>query len=431
MPRFVVGISGEIHYTAAQNLSCDKALGNQPVMNQFTGRRYDTAEAATIEVAGGRIARIRPRLELQASTLPWIGPGFVDLQINGYGGQEFNELSLTLDDVERIVLSQAACGVTVFCPTTTTQSEEALIAAMCRLAAACDRSPAVARRVAGIHVEGPFISLEDGPRGAHPKQHVRPPDWDEMQRLQAASGGRVRIVTMSPEYDNSPDFIRRATDSGIVIAIGHTNATADQIRAAVDAGARFSTHLGNAAHPRIKRHPNYIWEQLAEDRLQATLIVDGHHLPPSVVKSFVRAKTLDRCLIVSDITGMAGMPPGYYERTSLGAIEILEDGRLVVGGQRDLLAGASLPIGVGVVNLQRFAGLTLRDAVDMASIKPAQLVGHPVTRLEVGSPADLIQFELSEDASTPATTALQIVATIVSGEVVYGQSQQASRDLPA
>jgi len=388
-------------------------------MSQFTGRRYDTAEAATIEVEQGRIARITPRPDLPAESLPWISPGFVDLQINGYGGQEFNELSLTVDDVERIVLSQAACGVVGFCPTTTTQSAEALLVAMKRLAAACDRSPTVARRVVGIHVEGPFISLEDGPRGAHPKQHVRPPDWDEMQRLQEAAGGRVRIVTMSPEYDNSPDFIRRATAAGIVIAIGHTNATSDQIRAAVDAGARFSTHLGNAAHPRIKRHPNYIWDQLAEDRLLATLIVDGHHLPPSVVKSFVRAKTLDRCLIVSDITGMAGMPAGYYERTSLGAIEILDDGRLVVGGQRDLLAGASLPIGVGVVNLQRFAGLSLREAVDMASIKPALLANHPVTRLEVGSPADLVLFQLSNDSTIPATQALQVIATIVAGELAF------------
>jgi N-acetylglucosamine-6-phosphate deacetylase len=254
---------------------------------------------------------------------------------------------------------------------------------------------------------------------------VRPPDWDEFQRWQEAAGGRVRILTMSPEYEGSAEFIRRVVDSGTVVAIGHTNATSSQIRAAVDAGARFSTHLGNAAHPRIRRHPNYIWDQLADDRLQATLIVDGHHLPPSVVQSFVRAKTPDRCLIVSDITGMAGMKPGVYEQTSLGSIEVLEDGRLVVGGQRDLLAGASLPIGVGVVNLQRFAGLDLRTAVEMASVRPALLAGHPVTRLEAGAPANLIQFDLAEDSSLPATAALKIHATIISGEVVYGRGHVA------
>ncbi|MFO0869874.1 MAG: amidohydrolase family protein [Pirellulales bacterium] len=387
---------------------------------EITGRRYDTGEAVTLTVTAGRIARLQTRRDLSATRLPWIGPGFVDLQINGYGGREFNEPGLTVDDVVRIARAQDACGVVAFCPTTTTQSAEVLLGAMRTLAAACDTVPEVAQRVAGIHVEGPFISPEDGPRGAHPKQHVRPPDWDEFQRLQEAAGGRIRILTMSAEYDTSPDFIRRAVDRGVTIALGHTNATADQIRAAVDAGARFSTHLGNAAHPRIRRHPNYIWDQLAEDRLLATLIVDGHHLPPAVVQSFVRAKTPERCLIVSDITGMAGMPPGYYEQTSLGAIEVLEDGRLVVGGQRELLAGASLPIGVGVVNLQRFAGLDLRTAIEMASIQPARLVGHPVCRLEVGAPADLLQFELQTDPSVRATDALRILATVRGGEVVYG-----------
>ncbi|MEY4178234.1 MAG: N-acetylglucosamine-6-phosphate deacetylase [Planctomycetota bacterium] len=389
------------------------------------GRRYDTGEAVTLRMEAGRIAWIRPLRDVAAATLPWIAPGFVDLQINGYGGREFNEPGLDLDGVERIVMAQDACGVVAFCPTTTTHSAETLLAAVGTIAAACERSESVRRRVVGIHVEGPYISLEDGPRGAHPKQHVRPPDWDEFQLWQEAAGGRVRILTMSPEYEGSAEFIRRVVDSGTVVAIGHTNATSSQIRAAVDAGARFSTHLGNAAHPRIRRHPNYIWDQLADDRLQATLIVDGHHLPPSVVQSFVRAKTPDRCLIVSDITGMAGMKPGVYEQTSLGSIEVLEDGRLVVGGQRDLLAGASLPIGVGVVNLQRFAGLDLRTAVEMASVRPALLAGHPVTRLEAGAPANLIQFNLSEDPSVSATAALEIVATIIAGEVVYGRGRVA------
>jgi len=389
----------------------------------LTGRRYDTGRATTIDVVDGRIARLRERVDLNASTLPWIAPGFIDLQINGYGGQEFNEPGITPEDVRRIVLAQDACGVVGFCPTTTTHSFEAIDGAMRALANACDQMPEVAKRVVGIHVEGPYISAEDGPRGAHPKQHVRPPDWDEFQCWQKSAGERIRIVTLSPEYDSAPAFIRRATEAGVVIAIGHTNATGDQIRAAVDAGARFSTHLGNAAHPRIRRHPNYIWEQLAEDRLWASLIVDGHHLPPCVVKSFVRGKTPERCILVSDITGMAGMPSGYYERTSLGAIEVLDDGRLVVGGQRDLLAGASLPIAVGVVNVQRFAGMSLAEAIDMASIRPAQLAGHPVCRLEVGAPADLIQFDLAADPAVAATQALRIRATMIGGEVVYGEAQ--------
>src|SRR5206468_8402774 len=133
----------------------------------------------------------------------------------------------------------------------------------------------------------------------------------------------------------SPSFIERAVASGVVVAIGHTKATGDQIRAAVDAGATLSTHLGNGAHPLIRRHPNYIWEQLAEDRLMASLIVDGHHLPPSVVKSMVRAKTPARCVLVSDITALGGMPPGRYSG-GLGDLEVLESGKLVLADQRDI-----------------------------------------------------------------------------------------------
>ncbi len=133
-----------------------------------------------------------------------------------------------------------------------------------------------------------------------------------------------------------------------------------------------STHLGNGAHPQIKRHPNYIWDQLAEDRLTASLITDGCHLPPSVVKSMLRAKTPSRCVIVSDVTAMGGMPPGRYE-TGLGAQEVLEDGRLVVAGQRDILAGASFLIHHCVANVPRFTGLSWQSAIELASTQPAAL----------------------------------------------------------
>ena len=157
-----------------------------------------------------------------------------------------------------------ADGVTSFLPTSTTHSFERQSTAMRALATACEQSPEVARRVPGFHLEGPYIATADGPRGAHPLQHVRKPDWDEFQRIQDAARGRIRILTMSPEYDEAPAFIKRVVDSGVLVAIGHTSADANQIQQAVDAGARMSTHLGNGAHGQIRRHPNYIWDQLAE-----------------------------------------------------------------------------------------------------------------------------------------------------------------------
>lgn len=382
---------------------------------QVVGRRYDTLEPVAIEIANGRLQSLAaPSSDAngRGAKLPIVAPGFVDVQINGYGGREFNDFALSVEQVRQISRDQDACGVTRYCPTTITHSFELLSHATKMIAAACDELPEVASRVAGIHLEGPYISREDGPRGAHPLEHCRPPDWDEFCRLQEGARGRIIIVTMSPEYEGSADFIAKATASGVIIAIGHTAASSEQIKAAVDAGARFSTHLGNAAHGQIRRHPNYIWDQLAEDRLWASLIVDGHHLPASVVKSFVRGKTPQRCLIVSDILGLGGMPPGRYDKPGLGPIEVLEDGRLVVAGQRQYLAGAGLPIGVAIPNVMRMAGVDLATAIEMTSIRPAELLGETPVRLAAGANADLVLFELGDR--------LQVTATIKAGELVYG-----------
>jgi N-acetylglucosamine-6-phosphate deacetylase len=275
----------------------------------------------------------------------------------------------------------------------------------------------VAQRVAGIHVEGPYISVEEGPRGAHPLEHCRPPDWEEFNRLQEAAGGRIRLLTMSPEYDGSPQFIEKVVGSGVVVAIGHTQADSGQIAAAIDAGARLSTHLGNGAHGLLRRHPNYIWDQLADDRISASLILDGHHLPPSVAKCFVRAKGMRRCLLISDLVALAGLPAGTYDDRSMGPVEVLEDGRLVVAGQRQYLAGASLPITLGVANAMRFADLSLREAVDMASTQPCALMGGSVVCIEPDAPAELVLFDLPADDRGP----IHVRATINAGELVFGQ----------
>ena len=155
-----------------------------------------------------------------------------------------------------------------------------------------------------------------------------------------------------------------------------------------------STHLGNGAHPTIRRHPNYIWDQLADDRLVASLICDGHHLPPAVVKSMVRAKTPERIVLVSDITSMGGMPPGKYQ-TGLGELEVLPSGKLVPAGQPDILAGASLPIHLCVANVMRFAGVDLATAIDMASLQPARLIGLDHRGLEVGRSGEPVPVRLA------------------------------------
>lgn len=366
---------------------------------QLRGRRFDTGEPVVVSVRGGRVTSIEPD-NVAAESDVFLGPGLVDLQINGFRGQEFNDLELTVEKAEQVSVALDEDGVTSYLPTATTHGYEMLRNTMQVLAQARRESAAVAARVPGFHLEGPYLSPHDGPRGAHPREHIRAPDWDEFQRLQEAADGGIRLLTVSPEYDEAPQFIRRAVDSGVTVSIGHTAANSDQIRAAADAGASCSTHLGNGAHGTLPRHPNYLWDQLADDRLTACLIADGHHLPDSVLKVCLRAKSLERCVLVSDITGLGGMPPGRYQSTSIGDVEVLEDGRLVVAGQRQYLAGAALPLRRGVTQVMKAAGLSLAEALPLASTMAARLVGLPAGRMEVGAEADLIRFRLPRSGDT-------------------------------
>jgi len=387
---------------------------------QLFGRRFDNGQPLCLDIADGKIARLTPQQPpgVELDRWPWIAPGLLDLQANGYEGQEFSSAKLTPAKVVAIVRTYLSFGVTRFCPTLTTESFDVLSHALSTIATACRSSPELARQIVGIHLEGPYISSQDGARGAHPLSHCRPPDWDEFQRLQEAAGGRIRIHTTSVEFDESPAFVRNVVDSGVVVAIGHTSADSDQIRRAVDDGARLSTHLGNGAHPLLPRHHNYIWDQLAEDRLAASLIVDGHHLPPEVVKTFVRAKTPQRCILVSDMSGMAGLPPGRHRAGQ--DVEILPDGRLVLAGQREILAGASRPIGVGVANVMHFAGVDLATAIRMATAHPAELLGIEPGRLEPGATADLVQFDLLEPSEEGELPRFELRATIAEGRLESG-----------
>ncbi len=390
-------------------------------MQQLVARRWLDGQVVRICWQADRLRRVETlRGVAHPEQYPLVAPGLVDIQINGYAGQEFSSPKLTAEKVIEIVRRMWAYGITGMCPTLTTQSDEVFQHALGQIDEACRQDLLVAASVLGVHLEGPFISREDGPRGAHPAQHCRAPDWNSFQRWQQRSGGRVRLVTLSPEYDQAVDFIRRAVSSGVTVAIGHTAASCEQILEAVDAGARLSTHLGNGVHRTLPRHPNYLWTQLAEDRLMASLIADGYHLPQEVVRVMVRAKGVQRCVLVSDLAGLAGLPPGEYE-SSGGPVEILPDGRLVIAGQRQLLAGASLPLGTGVVNTMHMVQLSLAQALAMATENPLRVLGIPVRELLPGHWADLVVFRLPD--SWPVQdpqTAFSVVATVLRGQVVFG-----------
>jgi N-acetylglucosamine-6-phosphate deacetylase len=343
-----------------------------------------------------------------------LATGFIDLQINGYDGIDFNDANTSTEQIAAAFRRLWCTGTTALLPTLITGSHEHITQCLANLVRAADEFPEVQHALLGIHLEGPFISIEDGPRGAHPREHARQPDWDEFEHWQDAARGQIRLVTLSPEWPEANAFIERAAQTGVIVAIGHTAATPQQINEAVRAGARLSTHLGNGSHAKIDRHPNYIWEQLAADELWASFIVDGHHLPPSVVKCFLRSKTTARSILVTDAITAAGQPTGRYR---LGNVEVeVTPARRVCLPGTPYLAGSVLEMHEAVGNTVRFSDATLDEALQMASAHPAALLGLAEKQgtLAAGRLADLLLFRWDEEACT-----LAVAATLVRGEVVY------------
>jgi N-acetylglucosamine-6-phosphate deacetylase len=294
-------------------------------------------------------------------------PGLVDLQVNGFAGVDFGEATLTPERVLEAVGALEKTGVTRFLPTLITSSAEAFTRSARTVLAA--RHPAIA----GLHMEGPYISPEDGYRGAHARPLVRDADVDDFRRRQDAAEGRIRLVTLAPESPGALRLVEHLVAAGVRVAIGHTAATGAQIADAVRAGATLSTHLGNGCAQVLPRHPNVIWEQLGEDGLLASFIVDGHHLPPATVRSMIRAKTPGRSILVTDATAAAGMPPGRY---TLGGqeVELSATGRVAAPGAPNL-AGSALRLDAAIGNAVRFTGLPLEEVVPMATTRPAEYIG--------------------------------------------------------
>jgi N-acetylglucosamine-6-phosphate deacetylase len=374
------------------------------------------ATGELIEVSfGTSIDSVEPVLG-RIDNPPLLAPGFIDLQVNGYAGVDYNSPGAAHEHIGRSLRELYACGVTRLFATVITGPPDNMAAALRNLADVRERIPE-GESIEGIHLEGPYISPEDGPRGAHPSGWVRPPDLQEFERFQEAARGLIRLVTLAPEWPDAPRFIETLVGRGIVVSIGHTGASSEEIRAAVAAGATMSTHIGNAAHMTLPRHPNYIWEQLAEDRLAAGFIVDGVHLGPAFLKVALRAKGTERSLLTTDAVAPAGCVPGRYR---LGKVEVdlTPDGRVQVAGQ-SRLAGSTLRMDRGIENLMKLAGLSLRDALTMATRNPAR-VGRIAGRqkgLVPGDRADLVQFRFNEQRNQ-----IFIERTFVRGREVHSRA---------
>lgn len=377
---------------------------------RLRARHYATGERLDIDCENGRITAIRPAgngpIEVEAG---WIAPALFDLQINGCDGISFNSPRLTEEEIHRVVRVCRRHGIGGLSPTLITNSREALLHGFATIRRACEADNDLSRALPALHLEGPYISAEDGPRGAHPLQHVRPPDWDEFRRFQDAAGGRIRLVTLAPEHDGALPFIEKLTASGVVVALGHTAATSACIRAAIAAGARLSTHLGNGSHALLPRHDNYLWEQLAADALWASIISDGHHLPPAVLRCILRVKTPARAILTCDASSLAGLLPGRYREWDQ-EFEVLPSGRIVVPGTT-FLAGSGVFTDACIGHLLSLGEVSLADAVDMAGAQPRHLLGLEERPLAVGAAADLILFDWQ-----PGQT-FDVRATVLAGAV--------------
>jgi len=307
------------------------------------------------------------------------GPGLVDLQVNGYAGLSFNGdlADLTPEAVVAVCGRLRRRGTVAILATLTTDDVDAMLARAKRLADLRAADASVAAMIAGLHVEGPMLNPAEGPRGAHRAERIiAPADRPEIvEEFQRASGGMVRIFTLAPEGPGAMALIASASAAGVTVALGHHEADAQCLADAVAAGARMCTHLGNGSHATLPRLDNYIQRQLADDRLAASFIADGHHIPFPTLKNFLRAKGVSRSVLVTDAILAADMPPGEYDsgerRRRLDA-----DGAVRLTGT-PYLAGSALTGDRGVLNVAAHCGVSFEDAWAMASTRPAELVGLP------------------------------------------------------
>jgi len=305
--------------------------------------------------------------------------GLFDLQVNGFAGVDFNSTAITPDALDHALDAMARTGVEYCLPTVITAPEGLLGDRL----AALDRAVATSRlgpeMVPGYHLEGPFLSPEEGYAGCHPPAAMVAPDRGLVERVEAGLSRPILLLTLAPERPEAAALIAWARARGKVVALGHTAASFADITAAVEAGATLSTHLGNGLRRMLPKFDNPMIAQLAEDRLWASFIADGTHIPPSALKVLLRAKGLERSILVTDATAAAAAPAGSYELAGM-AIERAADGAVQLPGSVTL-AGSSLTLDQAVRNLVDWGVASTEAAIRMASDNPVALMAPALARL--------------------------------------------------
>ena len=325
-----------------------------------------------------------------------IAPGFIDLQVNGFGG---HDAATGVEAVRQIARRLPETGVTGFLPTIITAplGEAATFPAVAAEAGEADGAGA---RVLGAHLEGPFLNPQR--RGCHDASLMIEPSPDNLRPLLA---NPCRLITIAPELPGGLDAVRTLARAGVVVSAGHSNASYEQGRAAVDAGVRFGTHLFNAMSPLHHREPGLPGALLSTDQAITGLITDGHHVHEALLALTFARKGEDGIALTTDQVAAAGMPPGRYQ---LASFEVISDGHTVRRAE-GMLAGSVATMPQLIRIAAGLAGSSLRAALAMASLTPARALGLPLGRIAAGAPADLVV--MSRD--------LQVRATLVAGRIVF------------
>jgi N-acetylglucosamine-6-phosphate deacetylase len=341
----------------------------------------------------------------------YISPGFNDIQINGFAGIDFSAPDLEIDQLSSLLPILWETGVTSFCPTLITNSHSRLRHNLRLWELARNADSRLRYAAPYIHLEGPYFPRGQA-AGVHNPQYMRAPSWEEFSELQREAGGSIGIITLAPELPGAFDFIERASEAGVIVGLGHTEATTEEIHLAIKAGALLSTHLGNGCPPMIHRHQAPLWAQLASDELSASMICDTFHLPRDVVKVFLRSKGIGRCILVTDAVHVAGLPAGCYSLAGI-EIELLQNGQ-VVRADRTSLAGSSLTLNRAVSVFMDYGGVALNEALWTVTANPARLLCSKqlCAKIEKGQPANLVLFEQGQGQ-------LNISSVLLRGEQVY------------
>lgn len=377
----------------------------------------DDATVAEVRVRDGIVTAYRPLPENKANdVVEVIAPPLVDIQVNGGAGIDLQSPDLSPDDVLKLNDYLRSWGVGHWAPTLITNAPEIMERNCAVIAEARRKDLRAFEAIAGLHLEGPWISPEDGPRGAHPREHVRDPDLRLFNRLAKAAQDHILYTTIAPELPGAKRFIRALSQRNITVSLGHHNAGLKDIIDALDAGASMCTHIGNGMHTMIHRHNNVLWPQLAFPDLPVSMIADGHHLPPTLMRVIIELKAIDNLILTSDLTALAGMPPGAY--SLFGNEVLLHLSGLITIKDSELLAGSGMPLLNTILIVAGMELLDIRDALTCATTVPDEVldVGLPEWPPKPGSPAHLMV--LNFESGPPPPDVPGIHALYIHGERV-------------